>query len=48
MAEKLKHDASTLVKVREALVGCGFTYEQADRAIWAIQSFNIVFREPVK
>lgn len=45
MAEQLHHDENTLVKVREALVRSGLSYDQARDAISWMQNFGILFRE---
>lgn len=41
------HDENTLVKVREALVRSGLSYDQAQDAIIWMQNFGILFREVV-
>lgn len=43
--EELHHDQNTLVKVREALVRSGLSYDQAQDAIIWMQNFGILFRE---
>ena len=43
--EELRHDENTLNKVREAIVGSGFTVKTATELISAIQNAGILFRE---
>lgn len=40
-----RHDAHTLVKVREALVVSGLSYDAANNAIISMQNYGILFRE---
>ena len=43
--EVLFHNENTIVKVREALVRSGLSYDQAQDAIIWMQNFGILFRE---